>query len=95
MVYPEDSNRNSFYSGSEVLVDKADQIRLQFINLSYDFARFLKKNSSIKTLQLYLNASNLGLIWAANKDHIDPDYYNSLYSTKPPKTFAIGVRAGF
>jgi len=95
MVYPENNNRDSFYAGSETLVDKADNIRLQFVNLSYDFTRFLKKNPSIKMLQLYFNASNLGLIWAANKDHIDPDYYNSLYSTKPPKTYAIGVRASF
>jgi hypothetical protein len=95
MVYPEDNNRDNFYSGSDVLVDKGDNIRLQFVNLSYDFSKFLKKNPPIKTLQLYLNVSNLGLIWAANKDHIDPDYYNSLYSTKPPKTFTLGVRASF
>lgn len=94
-IYPINSNamrRDQFYAGSEVNVLKGDQVRLQFINLSYDFKNLLLKSKSLKDLQVYAIANNLGLLWTANKEGIDPDFQ----STWPtPKTFTVGVRAGF
>lgn len=92
MVYPNISGRDRFYLLSEATVEKADHIRLQFINISYDFDRLLLKQSLVKSLQLYINASNLGILWRANKYHIDPDYPSSL---RPAATYAIGVKANF
>lgn len=93
MIYPDNSTRDNFYLLSEATVSKADNIRLQFINLSYDFEKqvFIKK-LHLSMLQLYLNASNLGIIWRANKYNIDPDYFNV---PSPPKNFTAGIRISF
>jgi hypothetical protein len=90
-VYPLNSSRDAFYNASEVNVIKGDHIRLQFINLTYSF---LKKNKTppFKSLQLYANASNIGILWRANKDHIDPDFANGI---PDPKAYTIGIRTNF
>lgn len=82
-IYPVNQNRDGFYSAAEINVLKADHIRLQFINLSYSFRKYV---------QVYVNAANLGIVWRANKDNLDPDY-SSGYA--PQKTWAVGVRANF
>jgi hypothetical protein len=44
-------------------------------------------------MKLYLNISNIGIIWRANDDQLDPDY---LTGTLPPSTsLAIGITANF
>ena len=92
MVYPNDVSRDEFYLSSTVNVDRGDHIRLQFINLSYDLDKSLLKGFPFQTVQWYLNASNLGILWKANKDGLDPDFANS---TPAPKTFAFGIKANF
>ena len=92
MVYPNIGGRDNFYALSNATVLKGDNIRLQFINLSYDFTRWLNSKKLFKMLQLYINASNLGIIWKANKENIDPDFPSSMPT---PKTYAIGLRANF
>jgi hypothetical protein len=92
MVYPVVSNRDNFYLLSQNTVDRADHIRLQFINLSYDFSRLLAPKSIFKSLQLYINAANLGILWRANKDGLDPEYPSTL---PPSKTYTIGLRTDF
>ncbi len=95
MVYPDDINRDAFYLGSDPLVEKGDHVRLQYITLSYDVLRETYRWLPFKSVRLYTNISNLGLIWAANKDHIDPDYYYSGNTLKPPLTIAFGIKTSF
>lgn len=95
MIYPDDVNRDAFYLGSEPLVEKGDHVRLQYITASYDFLKLKNPKLPFKTLRIYTNLSNLGLIWAANKDHIDPDYYYSGNTLKPPLTIAFGIKTSF
>lgn len=83
-LYPNDSQRNSFYENSSVLVESASHIRLQNVSLAY---RFSVKNKF--SGRLFCNATNLGLIWKKNKKGIDPDYFEQL---KPQKLLAVGVR---
>ncbi len=90
-VYPLNANRDGFYQMSDINVIKGDHIRLQFINLSYSFLNSGRK-LPFKSLQIYLNAANLGILWRANKDHIDPDFVNSIPG---PKTYTLGIRANF
>lgn len=90
-VYPLNSDRDAFYARSEVNVLRADHIRLQFVNLSYSFLKG-RRGFPFKNLQVYVNAANLGIVWRANKYHIDPDYPNAIPQAK---TYAIGIRAGF
>lgn len=92
MAYPDVSQRDYFYLLSQNTVDKAGHIRLQFINLSYDFSKLLPRQIVFKSLQLYINAANLGLLWRANKDGIDPEYPNSI---PPSATYTVGLRTNF
>nr|WP_169719423.1 SusC/RagA family TonB-linked outer membrane protein [Olivibacter sitiensis] len=92
-VYPTAANKNNFYAGSEVLVERADHIRLQYLNLSYDFGKANRGKLPFDNLALFVNASNLGIVWRANKRGIDPDHYFGTNRTAPPAIYAFGVRA--
>lgn len=88
--YPNNSDRDYFYSVSTVNVLKGDHIRLQYINLAY--SPTIKKIKNIRTLQFYANAANLGILWRANARGIDPDFPASY---APTTDWAFGVRATF
>jgi TonB-dependent starch-binding outer membrane protein SusC len=92
-VYPVNGARDVFYQASDILVKKGDHIRLQFIDLSYTVPFRGKMQHLIDRLTLYTNASNLGIIWRANKDGIDPQYGDM--ALPAVKTIAFGMRANF
>lgn len=92
MIYPSNNARDAFYSGSSVLVEKGDHIRLQYINCAYEMNKEKFGFLPFKTLSIYANAANLGLLWTANKKHFDPDY-NAFNVIKPSSTFSLGLRA--
>lgn len=73
MPAAKDFNMASFYSNSSILVEKGDHIRLRDIRLSYDF-QGLPLNKLLKKTQLSVMMSNVGLLWKANKQGLDPDY---------------------
>lgn len=94
MVYPVPSQRDNFYRFSEILVQKADHIRLQYITVAYDFANNTKIKRPFTSMRLYANFNNLGIIWRANKYKIDPDFYN--YENIPiPKNMILGLNIVF
>ena len=72
-----DRNRDVFYRYSSVLVNKADNIRLEDIRLSYDLGKGVWRRMPFERVRLYLYASDLGPIWRANKSGVDP-YYNNI-----------------
>jgi TonB-dependent starch-binding outer membrane protein SusC len=92
MVYPDVSLRDYFYLLSQNTVDKAAHVRLQFINLAYDFSKLLPGHTVFKSIRLYINAANLGILWRANKDGIDPEYPTSI---PPSATYTAGLRTNF
>ncbi len=53
--YPQFSSRDEFYLYSEVNVQKADNIRLQYVNLGYTFSGKIG-HFPMEQLQIYLNA---------------------------------------
>jgi len=91
--YPASLSRDNFYAGSAVNVLKGDNIRLQYLTLSYDLNKGQLRRVPFAHLNLYVNVSNLGIIWKANKAGIDPDYPFS--SFPPAKTYALGIRGNF
>ncbi|PRD56042.1 SusC/RagA family TonB-linked outer membrane protein [Sphingobacterium gobiense] len=90
MVYPANSPRDQLYLWSEATAAKGDHIRLQYVNVSYRPPAFLLSKLGLTDVQLYSNISNLGLIWVANKEGLDPQYPGSL---PPLRTYTIGLRA--
>lgn len=93
MIYPSNTNRDNFYTYSESNIEKGDHIRLQFVNLAYEIKRQSLRKLPFKTLKLYLNASNLGIIWRSNDKNLDPDYLSA--SIPPSKSLAFGLAINF
>ena len=73
-------------------MDKADNIRLEDINLSYTLLKGTWRKMPFQSVRIYGYVSNLGALWVANKEHIDPFYVNS---PKPGKSFAFGFNINF
>lgn len=97
LVYPANTNRNTFYQNASVLVEKGDHIRLQDIQLGFDWIPASKTINWIKKVYFYAYASNLWILWRANKYGIDPDYNdNNAFSNLPePKTITLGCKLNF
>ncbi|HEY6082041.1 MAG TPA: SusC/RagA family TonB-linked outer membrane protein [Chitinophagaceae bacterium] len=95
MIYPADPNRDQLYLYSSTLVERGDNIRLQDIQVSYDLNKSAIEQLPFQHIRLYLYASNLGILWRANKQGIDPDYAGSIYAYPPAKSIAAGVKIDF
>lgn len=97
IIYESNSNRDIFYKGSSVLVEKGDHIRLQYINIAYQLGnnRNIGMPKFCENLSLFVNLSNLGLLWKANKHEIDPDYNLGYNNLKPAMNITFGLRAKF
>ena len=92
MTYPGDPNRDEFYQNSTVLVEKGDNIRLQDVQLSYDWTKQTHAHLPVQLIHLYLYGNNLGILWKANHAGIDPDYISGI---PVPRTLAVGVRVDY
>lgn len=68
----------SRYSESDYLIRSKSNVRLQQISLSYNLPKKTLDKLGIKGLSFSGVCRNLGMIWAANKEGLDPDY---LYTT--------------
>ncbi|NHA02503.1 SusC/RagA family TonB-linked outer membrane protein [Mucilaginibacter sp. HC2] len=88
LIYPANTSRTNLYTYSNVLVEKGDNIRLQDIRLGYT----VKSNPRLpfKNLNFFVYMNNIGILWRANKYHIDPDYPTGF---PIPRTIAFGVKA--
>lgn len=100
MPYPVGTNvsaRNTFYSSSEILVKRADNIRLQDVRLSYQWYNKKAKNILFKSVQFFFYPNNLNLIlWRAEDSQYDPDFTGSSGNLVPtPRTWTGGVTLNF
>ncbi|QIH31493.1 MULTISPECIES: SusC/RagA family TonB-linked outer membrane protein [Sphingobacterium] len=85
---------DDIYTESEILVSNGNHIRLQDIRLSYDLGNIIgNRNRSVRNLNLFAYARNLGIIWKSERRAIDPDYANAEYVT--PRIFAFGFTINF
>lgn len=94
-LYQTNTNRDAFYAGSSVLVEKGDHLRLQYINVTYRIDRNLWRNAPFKAIELYANAGNLGIIWQASKSGVDPDYNLGNNTVIPGASYTLGLKANF
>lgn len=97
MAYPSNVARNNFWLYSEPMIEKGDHIRLQDIRISYTLDKQLIKRAPFNSLQLYMYASNIGILWRANHAGIDPDANDNFYLNSYPVPFSlsVGLRADF
>jgi len=64
------------YQQSDINVLKGDYIRLRELSLSYQIP--VEKLKFVRAANLGFSVRNLGLIWKANKEGLDPDFVGSL-----------------
>ncbi|MCE7056814.1 SusC/RagA family TonB-linked outer membrane protein [Algoriphagus sp. AGSA1] len=84
------SLRDTFYAHSEARVERADNIRLQDVRLSYNFNTTVLR-LPLSRLEWFFYANNLGIIWKASDDPMDPDFR----SMRPLRSLATGLRIEF
>jgi TonB-linked SusC/RagA family outer membrane protein len=89
---PLNAPRDQFYLNSRVLVEKADHIRLEDIQLSYDLNKERYYWLPFANMRLYTYVANVLLLWKANKSGIDPYYVNI---PKEGRKFSVGVNVNF
>ena len=89
MTYPFNSAREVFYRNSEILTTKGDHIRLQYVSLGYEFTKLGSVRLPFERFKLFVIANNLGLLWKANKEGIDPSYTGT--QIPPARSYAIGL----
>jgi TonB-linked SusC/RagA family outer membrane protein len=92
MIFPADQFRDNFYGYSEPLIEKGDHIRLQDIQFGYDLSKKSIPKLPVQSIRLYLYANNIGILWKANHQGIDPDYVLSIPN---PRTLAMGIKLDF
>jgi len=92
MIYPADPTRDEFYTNSNALVDRADNVRLQDVRFSYSLDKRSYPRLPFKTIQFYIYAKNLAILWRANHDGLDPD---SPYSPPTTKSVSLGLNCSF
>ena len=92
LVYPNITNRNDFYTYSGILIEKGDHIRLQDVQLNYSLSKNQTSKLPFSSLNVYLYANNLGLLWKANKEEMDPDVRTGFPN---PRTLSFGLKTNF
>lgn len=88
--YTKNVARAGFYAQSETLVQPADHIRMQDLQLIYEIYR---KNvrSMFDNLRLHFTLVDPVILWRKNKKGIDPEHQG----VPPQKMYALGVQATF
>jgi TonB-linked SusC/RagA family outer membrane protein len=92
-------NNNSItrYQFSDLLVRKGDNVRLQQISLAYTVPGHLLPRAVFKDVSVSANMRNIGILWRANGDGIDPLYYNTgrYAQLAPAPSYVFGINASF
>jgi len=66
---------------------------LQDVNVGYSFSGDWLKRARIQQIKVFGYARNLGILWRANDNGLDPDYPNADYPA--PRRFALGIQTMF
>jgi TonB-linked SusC/RagA family outer membrane protein len=90
---PADTYLNMAYAYSSALITKGDHIRLQDISISYSLPNRYGKTLGMQQVRFYGYARNLGILWRANKQGIDPEYAGASYPD--PTSYALGLNISF
>lgn len=79
-----------YYEFTDQLWNDASHIRLDNISLKYVFNKDSKYLFNVfKSLEIGAQVSNIGLVWSANKKHIDPELNTLMDKSKPIYTFTF------
>ncbi|MBO9562069.1 MAG: SusC/RagA family TonB-linked outer membrane protein [Niastella sp.] len=79
-------NSMDWYRSSDLNVKNAGFVRLQQVSLGYALSqRLISRIRAFKSVNAGFTASNLGILWRANKEGLDPEYMpNGTFNNLPP-----------
>lgn len=85
------------FQNADINVLSADNIRLQQVSLGYNVPNQYLEKTFFKSLSFNFAARNLGLLWARNKEGIDPMYQSTTnYNTlAPQRTYTLQLNCSF
>jgi hypothetical protein len=83
--------RDELYTYSSSLVEPGDHVRLQDIQLSYQFDQNRFGGLPFRRAEIYTYINNVGLIWKKTAIDIDPDFLTS----RPLRSIAMGLKIDF
>ncbi|MBN8880486.1 MAG: SusC/RagA family TonB-linked outer membrane protein [Sphingobacteriales bacterium] len=92
MIYPINTGRETFYTNSEVLVERGDHVRLRDIRIDYTLTRQDIRNLPFRSIVLYVYHYNGGILWSATDRDIDPDWDTTI---PPSKSISLGLNIEF
>ncbi|WP_321282487.1 SusC/RagA family TonB-linked outer membrane protein [Marinifilum fragile] len=79
-----------FWKSFSYLTEKADHVRMQEINLTYNVPSKLLKKTGLERVKVYTQVNNVFSIYA-NKFNEDPEFPLGTYRPSPVYTFGINV----
>lgn len=88
----------NYFINSDYNVRDAANVRFQQLSLNYSLpASILKKVPSIKSFSVGVTATNLGLIWVANDEGVDPLYQaaNTFVNLPPSRNYLLNFNLSF
>jgi TonB-linked SusC/RagA family outer membrane protein len=88
----------NYFINSDYNVRDAANVRFQQLSVNYSLpASILKKVPSIKALSVGITATNLGLIWVANDEGVDPLYQNTdtFVNLPPSRNYLLNFNLSF
>jgi TonB-linked SusC/RagA family outer membrane protein len=86
-------SRDFVYSVADILVEKGDHIRFQDVNFSYDMRRSKYSWLPFDKVSVYGYINNIGIMWRANKQGLDPDYVFQPYPAT--QSYSLGINITF
>lgn len=95
LTYPASPQAEAFYRFAEPFVLNGDHVRLQYINIAYQFDKENFRKFPVEGLKVFFAANNLGLLWRDNNAELDPDYVYSERTLQPSATFSFGIKTTF
>ncbi len=90
LEYPADS-RATFIAATEPYVENAGVVKLQYVNLAYTFESKEHKWLPLPSCRLFVNAADIGILWKATKERIDPDTRQQPL----PRSLSFGLNISF
>lgn len=87
-----DKNRDIFFNLSEINVEKGDHIRIENLYVGYELDKKTLKKLSLNSATIYVSMNNIGILWRANRQNIDPD---KLSGIPQPRMYAFGLKLAF
>ncbi|MDJ1492170.1 SusC/RagA family TonB-linked outer membrane protein [Cytophagaceae bacterium DM2B3-1] len=90
---------NIYYQYSDINVEKGDHIRLREVSLGYTIPERWFGRVPVKGVTITGVVRNLGILWRANKDGIDPDFIPNIGTSNlqlPPSiSYGLNLNANF